>query len=460
MAFLVIHLWGKFWMAAWRGRRARTWITGMLAFLAAIGEAFTGYLSQQNFDSQWIGTNGKDAFNAIGIGAFFNLMNFGQMLLWHVVLLPLILLGIVGLHILLVRYRGVVHPFPARSGRDPLGQPGDAAPSARRDAAADAAEWRGPVRRYDLVREVVVAAAAMAVATILLAGLFSSPDVAPQTIQRWATADRADFVATAASELAGTSLSATYGPPYNHGTAAVQGLVVSWQTLAGVHIPIQPDQMFILDPLRATAGPDQALLAALATWDAAAAGQQEAWAKAYATAAAHLTFTSAGAPVVPPGPYGPVPTLMAATLTRAQDGGLDTDLLAGRAFYGTDFTRPLLFLEDGGYYGDQAAAQHLQGDQWGVMNETGSYPGQPWLWLYQLWYHVPAFSQSSNVDLIAIYLTGLASLLLLFVPFIPGLRDVPRLVPIYRLIWRRYYREAETAGPPASQALPPSKRSG
>jgi hypothetical protein len=27
----------------------------------------------------------------------------------------------------------------------------------------------------------------------------------------------------------------------------------------------------------------------------------------------------------------------------------------------------------------------LTGDQWGVMNETGSYPGQPWLWLYQLW---------------------------------------------------------------------------
>jgi hypothetical protein len=27
------------------------------------------------------------------------------------------------------------------------------------------------------------------------------------------------------------------------------------------------------------------------------------------------------------------------------------------------------------------------------------------------------------------------------VPFIPGLRDIPRLVPIYRLVWRRYYRE-------------------
>src|SRR5450756_1283542 len=26
MAFIVIHLWGKFWMAAWRGRRAMSWI--------------------------------------------------------------------------------------------------------------------------------------------------------------------------------------------------------------------------------------------------------------------------------------------------------------------------------------------------------------------------------------------------------------------------------------------------
>jgi hypothetical protein len=74
MAFMVIHLWGKFWMAAWRGRRALTWITGVAAFVASVVECFTGYLSQQNFDSQWIATNGKDAFNAVGVGAFFNVM--------------------------------------------------------------------------------------------------------------------------------------------------------------------------------------------------------------------------------------------------------------------------------------------------------------------------------------------------------------------------------------------------
>jgi len=88
-----------------------------------------------------------------------------------------------------------------------------------------------------------------------------------------------------------------------------------------------------------------------------------------------------------------------------------------------------------------------------VMNETGSYPGQPWLWLFQLWYHLPGWRNSANVDLIAIYLTGLATLLLLFIPFIPGLRDIPRWIPLHRLVWRDWNQQA-AAGPagPAGQA--------
>ena len=43
--FMVVHLWGKFFMAAWRGRRALTWMTGAVAFLVSIATAFTGYLT-------------------------------------------------------------------------------------------------------------------------------------------------------------------------------------------------------------------------------------------------------------------------------------------------------------------------------------------------------------------------------------------------------------------------------
>jgi ubiquinol-cytochrome c reductase cytochrome b subunit len=110
-AFMVIHLWGKFWMAAWRGKRALTWITGVLAFVASIGTAFTGYLSQSNFDSQWISAEAKDGLNSVGIGAFFNVLDPGQMLLWHVVLLPLVVGAVTVVHIVLVRRHGVVPPI-------------------------------------------------------------------------------------------------------------------------------------------------------------------------------------------------------------------------------------------------------------------------------------------------------------------------------------------------------------
>ena len=109
--FMVVHLWAKFFMAAWRGRRKATWITGVIAFAVSIGAAFTGYLSQQNFDSEWIGTQAKDGINSTGSGAFWNVLNFGQMLMWHIVLLPLVVAMVIGLHVLLVRRRGVVPPF-------------------------------------------------------------------------------------------------------------------------------------------------------------------------------------------------------------------------------------------------------------------------------------------------------------------------------------------------------------
>ena len=115
-AFMVIHLWGKFWMAAWRGRRTLTWVVGVLAFVASIGTAFTGYLTQSNFDAQWISTQAKDGLNAVGIGAWFNVLNPGQMLLWHVVLLP-VAVGVVTVwHVVLVRRHGVVPPFDVEPG--------------------------------------------------------------------------------------------------------------------------------------------------------------------------------------------------------------------------------------------------------------------------------------------------------------------------------------------------------
>ena len=415
MALLVIHLWGKFWMAAWRGHRSLTWITGVITFAASVIECFTGYVSQQNFDSQWISTSGKDAFNSVGVGAFFNVMNVGQMLMWHIVLIPIVLIAIVGAHVLLVRVRGVAHPRgpPRRCAR------------------------RGATRRYDILKEGTIASVIVLALTLGLAGLLSSPDVPPLTIATWARLDPSDFLTTAGMELNGSSETATYGAPYNNQSGSVQKLLFSPQTWFGVTQPVNAAHDFILAPLAKLAPADPPLRASLAAYESAPPAQQLKWATAYVTAAAKVKFVG-GTPVVPAAGDGPVPALMAAELTLARSGALDTDLITQQAFYGTNPTKALLFIEDGGYFAGKAGALNLSGSpQWGVMNETGSYPGQPWLWLYTLWYQVPGFTNSANVDMIAIYLTGLATLLLLLIPFLPGLRDIPQLIPLHRLIWRQ-----------------------
>ena len=135
---MVVHLWGKFWMAAWRGGRGRVWVTGAIAFLVAVPCALTGYVSQQNFDAQWISTQAKDAMNSVGIGAFFNLTNFGQMYSYHILLLPAAAIALVVAHVLLVRRHGVVPPFE-------LPQPKNADPTLEGSAGEDGASSMGAV---------------------------------------------------------------------------------------------------------------------------------------------------------------------------------------------------------------------------------------------------------------------------------------------------------------------------
>jgi quinol-cytochrome oxidoreductase complex cytochrome b subunit len=117
--FMVIHMIGKFFMAAWRGNRAATWITGVLASIIAIGAALTGYVVQTNFDSQWIAYQAKDGLNAIGVGAWFNVANLGQNLLMHVFLMPAVTALFVVIHVLLVRVHGVVPPIDAATVEAP-----------------------------------------------------------------------------------------------------------------------------------------------------------------------------------------------------------------------------------------------------------------------------------------------------------------------------------------------------
>jgi hypothetical protein len=319
----------------------------------------------------------------------------------------------------------------------------------------DTRPWRGPYAPYDLVKELCIAVGVITLLAVLLTVLLSSPDEKPSTISQWSRDLPANFVDTATKELAGTSPTAEYGPPYNHSSGSVQHfLFLHPQRWFGVSHPINTAEDFVIKPLE-TVPNDRALQSAIVAYNVAPEKQKKEWSEAYAKPLEEYSTAveekktppstvsvdpSTGTVTVQASGAGPVATMMTGLLGLAQSGGLDGSLLTSNQFFQTDYTKPLLFMSDGGLLAERAEAQHLLGKQWGLMNETGSYPGQPWLWLYTLWYQVEPFKASHSADLLVLLVMGVLSLAFICMPFIPVINRIPRWIPIYKLIWREHYR--------------------
>ena len=257
-------------------------------------------------------------------------------------------------------------------------------------------------------------------------------------MQTWAKADPADFVATAVAELDGTTARRRTAPPYNHAADAGQMLGRSRsRSWAGVRHPGRHGQDFVLEPLRTAQRPTRAA-AALAHVNGAPAASSRRGPR--------RTPSPGKAPDGDPAQVAsrrlrPGAGARGRLLHLAQSGGAGRAAhVDGGSFYAADYTKPLLFLADGTYLEAGAVAQHLGGDQWGMMNETGNYPGQAWLWLYTFWYQIKPFSTSANADAHVWGLMMAPDAAAVLVPFIPGLRSIPRWIPVHRLIWRDYYR--------------------
>jgi hypothetical protein len=320
----------------------------------------------------------------------------------------------------------------------------------------DTGPWRGGYAPYDLIKELCVALGVITLLAVLLTVLFSSPDDRPSTVAQWSRDLPANFLTAAAKELDGTSSTAEYGPPYNHNGEGQQAWFLRPQKWLGVSHPIDTANDFVIEPLK-TVPNDPSLRTAIAQYQTAPEKTQKAWGEAYAkpledyeTALEEKKAppgsvsvdSSTGEVTVQASGAGPVGTMMSRLLSLAKSGGLDGSLLTSRQFFQTDYTKPLLFMSDGGLLAERAEGQHLLGSQWGMMNETGSYPGQAWLWLYTLWYQVEPFKASENADILVMLVMGALSLAFIFIPLIPGLRSIPRGIPIYRLIWREHYRSS------------------
>jgi hypothetical protein len=312
---------------------------------------------------------------------------------------------------------------------------------------------------YDLLKELVIALVGVGVLTVGLAAIFASPDVPPVTIAAWAQNDPVDFVTTATAELSGTTTSAGYGNPYNANGPGQKWGPIALQQWFGTRIPIDSANTFVIKPLQGASAGNADLRTAVSVWQAAKADQQATWVDAYTKALAAATVADGKVSVAAGDDYGPLEVMMSSLLGIAQSGGLDGLLVIAGRFYQTDYTQALVFMGDGGYLAGLAQEANLTGSQWGMMNETGRYPGQTWLWLYTMWYQVFPFNSTTgivglnagNADLGIIILMTVLTGALALVPLIPILHDIPRWVPIHRLIWRSYYAAKKSTARPLSR---------
>jgi hypothetical protein len=205
-----------------------------------------------------------------------------------------------------------------------------------------------------------------------------------------------------------------------------------------------PGQVFVLNPLRQAApllGSN--VQSAINTYDAASAQQQLKWASTYDTALGTITPSSSGDMGGASGPdymklntlkgdFGPVPVLVKADLQLAQNGYLEQYLQAvdpGHSFHLVN-----IWLYDHPNLLNTAVAQGLTDDQWGMVKERGFSVG-PWYLFVPAVFHV-YFPNGADGTWFVIWNLLFAAILMFVVPLVPGIRDIPKYLKLYRFIYR------------------------
>lgn len=302
-----------------------------------------------------------------------------------------------------------------------------------------------PQVEFDIVKEALVAVAVVLGVVTACSLIFGAPFRPAITIQQVARQDPHAVIATALRDLTGTSAIAQYGPPYNtNGTAQHLGFFAPARWFGVTH-PVDPPQVDVLRPLQAAAVLQPALGTALRAWSAATPAQRSAWARAFAKAEPSAPISAESTielPAAAASASGPLPRMMSGELQLARAGLLAAaiDGTGSRNVYQYSEQNSLLFLQ-GQVMQKIARERNLLGNpQWGIVHEEANYPGPWWLTPYAFLYQIPPYSTSPNGDLMAAGTMAVIFLILLFLPLIPLLNQLPKRLRVYRLIWRDYYR--------------------
>jgi ubiquinol-cytochrome c reductase cytochrome b subunit len=380
--FILLHLMVVFFTSGFKKPRRLTWVFGALMFFFVLAEAEFGYVLRGDFSSQWRALQGADLYNGTGAGAWLNNLNYRQIYGIHLVVVPLIIIGLLFFHYLLVRTLGIAKPY-------------------RQDVQVPTVKANH--NRLFLRGGVLVGL------ILLLAAVLPSPFIKPDTIQSVAAADSKLTAQTFMGEFNHSSDTATYLDsidPYKFDTRTI----------------------YVEQPYSQLAA-SQNLSNQLRVFKAEPANLQAVQAKA----AQDYFDNDYPAKDRTTNPLVSV----ISTLTSAASAGFYQPLINAANPNGDQTTYAIRFLADTGVLDNQAQALNMTTEQYGMLREEKGRipPGAWWLAPIGLMNHT-ILAHDDNGDRDGAIILGLALLLLIAFPFIPGLNRLPEWLKVYKIIWR------------------------
>ncbi|MCL4392921.1 hypothetical protein M1145_02175 [Patescibacteria group bacterium] len=300
------------------------------------------------------------------------------------------------------------------------------------------------MKEADLVKEVSIGFLIVLVLVLILSFIFKSPVENPISVHQYANKYPISFDRVEMRNLLGTSQISQYGPPFNKGAPQQNLFGVSPEGILGVLTPINPKYAYVIYPLKQEAKVNKSITPLLTEYNNALPSVRHLWENNYYKALSTNAYYVNGRVETVSGNYGPIPQMISDLLTFGKSGLFARTINAlspgNNNVYSYNFENRLLFLQ-GSPLAKIAQKQGLLGTQWGILKEIDSYPGPWWLGFYGSLYHIPPYSTSNSGDLMAFSTFIVAFLIFIFLPFIPGLNKIPYIVPVYKIIWRRYYNE-------------------
>jgi len=378
--FVLLHLSIVFLTSGFKKPRRLTWVIGAMMFFFVLVEAEFGYVLRGDYSSQYRSLQGADLFNGSGIGGFLNELNYHQIFGIHVVVVPLLILGLLFVHYLLIRARGIAKPY-------------------RQDV------------KYTIVKAnhgLLFLRGFGLIGVILgLALIFPSPFIRPTTIKEVAQEDPSLMSQTLLKEFNRTSDTAIYVDnidPYRYDVRQVYIVQPYHQLLAIKH---SRDQLVVFN-------------AESAATQNAEIGQARDY---YMNGLAKQ-----------PKP-NPVIDIVNSLTTMAKSGLYEASLFNSNPS-GDQSTYVLRFLADSGVLDTKAQSLGITTQQYGMLHEESTkFPlGAWWLAPIGLLDHT-ILANDANGDRDTAIIVGWLILLLIAFPYIPYVNRLPDKLGLYKLIW-------------------------